>query len=231
MMPYPAANTIRSRDPSTAVAGMRGTTTFARKPGTILIAAKPTPRMKAAEATTGTMKLMAVGSSSASSSDSRTSAMTSSITAAAMISWPVGVDNTCASCSTLSDIPIDVGARLAPTASAVFVAIPKKILDRPKPSTRGPAARAPCGCIRCPSAHARAGGGTCDGVSSVADVEFVAFGRVFFGGFVRARPRARSGTAALTHLTSLLPRPLPIASPPARAGRGPPQAPPRAPSI
>ena len=59
----------------------------------------------------------------ACSSDSRSSAMTSSSTAAAMMSWPVGVLSILACLRTLSAIPIDVGASVQPTASAAWARV------------------------------------------------------------------------------------------------------------
>mmetsp|Transcript_17201 Transcript_17201/g.55036 ORF Transcript_17201/g.55036 Transcript_17201/m.55036 type:complete len:206 (-) Transcript_17201:224-841(-) len=101
------------------------------------MAATPTPRMKAREATMGMMKLAMEGSSRASSSERSTSAMTSSITAAAMMSCPVGVLRTPPSWSTLRDMPMEVGARVAPTARAFLYSMSKQAIARLKPISSG----------------------------------------------------------------------------------------------
>ena len=74
-----------SSTPSRCFLGTRGTRRLTSKSGTTRTARYPTKTMKHSELTMGTMKLTGVGSLNASSSDSNTSAMTSSITAAAMI--------------------------------------------------------------------------------------------------------------------------------------------------
>ena len=88
--------------------------------GTTLVARYPTSTMNARLDAMGTRKLTTVGSFSASSCESNTRAMTSSMTAAAMMSCPVGVPSTPPSWRTLSDMPMEVGARHAPTAKQVF---------------------------------------------------------------------------------------------------------------
>ena len=105
--------------------------------GTTLVARYPTNTMKQSDDTMGTMKLTGVGFFSASSSDRSTSAMTSSITAAAMMSWPVGVPRTPPSCRTFREMPIDVGARDAPTARHVLALMSKTSLLRTLPMASG----------------------------------------------------------------------------------------------
>jgi len=93
-MAYAATNTAPSSTPSRCFFGTRGTTCLTSTSGTTLVARYPTSTMNARDDAMGTTKLTGVGFFRASSSESRTSAMTSSMTAAAMMSCPVGVPST-----------------------------------------------------------------------------------------------------------------------------------------
>eukprot|EP00964_Phaeocystis_antarctica_P119291 scaffold83034_cov63-Phaeocystis_antarctica.AAC.4 len=97
--------------------GMRGMTKLMR-PGMTKTATPPKKSIRPSETAIGAMSATGVGLPSACSSESRSSAMTSSSTAAAMMSWPVGVLSSLACLSTLSAMPIEVGASVQPTASA-----------------------------------------------------------------------------------------------------------------
>lgn len=84
--------------------------------GMYLMDIQPQIIMNAGEINNGSKMLITVGFFIACNSERSISAITSSNTAAAIISWPMGVFNTLPLRRTFNAMPMDVGAKHAPMA-------------------------------------------------------------------------------------------------------------------